>query len=63
MLLCISCSKDKFPMRLYIVLHKATNRSSDINGKEIRGFCEDGFQLAKFLNSFILSEFDSKTNE
>lgn len=50
----------EFPMRSYIVLHNATNRSSDIDGKEIGGYFEDGFHLAKSLNSFKSFKCNSK---
>lgn len=47
-------------MRPYIVLHKATNRSSDIDGKQTWGIFEDGFQLTKFLRNFNSFKFNSK---
>lgn len=63
MLLCISCSSGEFPMTSYIVLHKATNWLSDIDGKDIWGFLKDGFQLVNFLSSFKSFKFDSKINK
>lgn len=50
-------------MRPYIVLHNATNRSSNMGGKEIGGFFEDGFQLAKSLNNFKSFKCNSKINK
>jgi len=45
-------------MRSYMVLHNATKRSSDIDGKQT----EDCFQLTILLNNFKSFKFDSKIN-
>lgn len=63
MLLCISCSIVEFPIRSYIVLHNATNLSSDIEGKQISGYFEYGFQLTKFCNNFKSFMSDSIINK
>lgn len=60
MLLCISCSTSELPMRSYIVLHNATNRSSDIAGKHIWEHFEDGVQLTNCLSNFKSFKFVSK---
>jgi len=59
MLLCISWSLGEFSMRLYIVLHNATKRSSDMVGKQIVECC----QLVILLSVFKSFKFDSKINK
>lgn len=58
MSLCSSWSIVGFLIRSYIVLHNATKRSSDIDGKQI----VECFQLVILLSDFKSFKFDSKIN-
>lgn len=59
MLLCISWSIVGFSITLYIVLHNATKRSSDMDGKQT----VECFQLVILLSDFKSFKFDSKINK
>jgi len=59
MLLCTSWYIAEFSIRSYIVLHNATKRSSDMDGKQT----VECFQLVTVLSDFKSFKFDSKTNK